>query len=217
METTVQPGGGVLPTIGRVYARKGVFSLLTLLIFLGSVGTLARYDLLPEPRPMKVAATPPGGVETPQEERVEAPEKISIPEIGLSADITNPTTIDIASLDRALLSGAVRYPTSAKLGEAGNVVLFGHSSYLPVVLNPAFKTFNGIQKLEEGDIITVYSSSMAYTYRVKSVTKESADEAGIPLAVSGKQLTLATCDSFGKKSDRFVVVSDFVESRPLGV
>jgi len=97
----------------------------------------------------------------------------------------------------------------------GNVVLFGHSSYLPIVGNQAYKTFNGIQKLKPGDIIMISSSSARYTYWVKSVTKESANDAVIPLSVSGRVLTLSTCDSFAKKTDRFVVVADFVESHAV--
>ena len=106
----------------------------------------------------------------------------------------------------------MRYPTSAKLGENGNVVLFGHSSYLPIVGNQAYKTFNGIQKLKAGDVITVSSSDEVYTYQVESMTKESANNAIIPLTVTGKELTLSTCDSFTTKTDRFVVVANFVES-----
>ena len=110
----------------------------------------------------------------------------------------------------------MRYPTSARLGETGNVVIFGHSSYLPVVGNQAYKAFNGIQKLVAGDTITVYSSGTAYTYQVRDVAKESAaSDAGIDLAVTGRVLTLATCDSFGAKSDRFIVTADFVESHSV--
>jgi LPXTG-site transpeptidase (sortase) family protein len=92
------------------------------------------------------------------------------------------------------------------------MVLFGHSSYLPVVHNLAYKTFDGIQNLTAGKVVTVYSADTAYTYRVRTVTKESATTAGIPLQVSGRVLTLSTCDSFGEKTDRFVVVADFVDS-----
>ncbi|KKW40572.1 MAG: hypothetical protein UY91_C0040G0005 [Parcubacteria group bacterium GW2011_GWB1_55_9] len=146
----------------------------------------------------------------------ELPTKIEIPDISLAAVIVNPTTTDIPSLDEKLLKGVVRYPTSAKLGEDGNVVLFGHSSYLPVVKNQAYKTFNGIQKLAMGDVVTVYSSATAYTYRVRSVVEEKADDnTAIPLSVAGKVLTLVTCNSFGQKTDRFVVVADFVESHSV--
>ena len=148
----------------------------------------------------------------------ELPTKIEIPKINLSAVVVNPTITTVAVLDKELLKGAVRYPTSAKLGEDGNVVLFGHSSYLPVVGNQAYKTFNEIQKLVEGDMITVYSSGTTYTYRVRSTTKEKADDTtAIPLSIAGKVLTLVTCNSFAAKEDRFVVTADFVESHSVSI
>jgi LPXTG-site transpeptidase (sortase) family protein len=74
---------------------------------------------------------------------------------------------------------------------------------------------NGIQKLKKGDEITVYGNGRAYVYAVETVSKEDANSAAIPLQVSGSKLTLATCDSFGTKSDRFVVVAAFVESHSI--
>ena len=146
----------------------------------------------------------------------ELPVKITIPKIGLSATVVNPESTSIAVLDSWLLKGAVRYPTSSKLGETGNVVLFGHSSYLPVVGNSAYKAFNDIQKLKPGDTVEVQGEEEVYVYAVRSVSKESADKnTPIPLMASGKELTLVTCNSFGKKSDRFVVVADFVESHAV--
>lgn len=200
----------------HIYSRKWSFMGVSAFMFLGSVFTLAQLDLLPtataaesaaapaDPLVMTKVVAPPAAPESPL--------KIEIPAISLAATIENPTTRDTEALDQGLLSGVVRYPTSAKLGETGNVVLFGHSSYLPIVRNQAYKTFNGIQKLSKGDVITVYSAERAYTYRVRSVAKESATDAGIPLAAAGRVLTLSTCDSFGAKTDRFVVVADFVES-----
>ena len=140
---------------GRAYARKWSFFGLFAFVFLGSVLLLATFDLLPEtpPAEVAVAASSPNVIVNASKvvEVVEAPMRIEIPSINLSATISNPSTVDIVTLDRALLSGVVRYPTSAKLGELGNVVLFGHSSYLPIVGNQAYKTFNGIQKLVAGD------------------------------------------------------------------
>jgi LPXTG-site transpeptidase (sortase) family protein len=204
----------------RVYARKWNFLGVFAVVFLGSIFTLGQLNLLPEMSPSAVvlAANPHLAANTnvlAPIATVELPTKIEIPAINLAATIANPTTTDVAVLDQKLLKGAVRYPTSASLGETGNVVLFGHSSYLPIVSNQAYKTFNGIQKLVAGDVVTVYSSDTAYTYQVRSVAKESANDAGIPLSVAGRVLTLATCDSFGAKTDRFVVVADFVESHSI--
>jgi LPXTG-site transpeptidase (sortase) family protein len=211
--------------LGRIWSRKWSFLGLFLLIFLLMVLLLATLDLLPEGPSAKASesnsattttavAVEPAVVPEPQE-----PVKVEIKKIGLLVTIANPDTTDVEELDRYLLKGAIRYPTSAELNVNGNVVLFGHSSYLPIVKNLAYKSFNDIQKLKSGDIITVYSLDTAYTYTVRTVEKERAQgtEGAIPLQVAGKVLTLATCNSFATKSDRFVVTADFVESHPLGV
>lgn len=147
--------------------------------------------------------------------RGEEPTSIEIPSVGIKAEVHNPNSTDIAVLDEALLSGTVRYPTSAKLGTSGNVVIFGHSSYLPIVRNQAFKAFNGIQNLKKGDEIIVYSGTKAYVYAVEEVGEADASADAIPLAVRGQKLTLSTCDSFGAKSDRFIVIADLVETRAI--
>ena len=64
-------------------------------------------------------------------------------------------------LDDALTQGAVHYPTSAPLGIDGTVLLFGHSSYLPVIIHQYYKTFDGIQDLKDGETVSVYSSDIA--------------------------------------------------------
>ena len=202
----------------QAYERKWSFLGVSVAIFAGSLFTLSALGLLPSTRaaaPEVVLGAAPVASSTPVM-RAEDPVKIVIPTIGLSATVANPVTTDIKILDQNLLTGAVRYPTSARLGETGNVVIFGHSSYLPVVGNQAYKAFNGIQKLVAGDTVTVYSSDTAYIYQVTSVSKQSAaSDAGINLAVTSRVLTLATCDSFGAKTDRFIVTADFVESHPI--
>ncbi|HEY4501053.1 MAG TPA: sortase [Candidatus Paceibacterota bacterium] len=199
-----------------IYERKWSFLGLFAVVFLVSVSVLGEIGLLPN---VSSAAKIPPATSINQSGIVaatELPVKIEIAKINLSTVISNPATTDVTLLDKELLKGAVRYPTSAKLGETGNVVLFAHSSYIPVVGNQAYKAFNGIQKLVVGDVVTVYSATMVYTYRVRSFTKESAnDNISIPLSVNGKILTLVTCNSFGTKEDRFVVVADFVESHSI--
>ncbi len=220
MERAAHIAAGLIRAGWRAYGRKWSFLGFFLIAFVGSVSMLGSLDLLPNP-PLARATDASAGstLPAPLEARKapEEPVKIAIPAINLVATIANPETADSAALDALLLKGAVRYPTSAKLGqENGNVVLFGHSSYLPIVHNLAYKTFDDIQKLKSGDSISVYSYGTVYTYQVRGVAKESAKDGVIALSVSGKVLTLATCNSFATKSDRFVVTADFVESHPLG-
>lgn len=200
----------------RIHERKWGFLGIFAIVFFGSIAVLGLFGLLPEASHTSITNSTPVATSTPVIIAAEDPVKIEVAKVGLLATIANPTTTDADVLDAHLLKGAVRYPTSARLGEKGNVVLFGHSSYLPVVGNQAYKTFNGIQKLIAGDVITVSSANIAYMYRVRSVLKESAaGNAGINLAVKERVLTLATCNSFGAKSDRFIVTADFVESHSI--
>jgi LPXTG-site transpeptidase (sortase) family protein len=210
----VQRTAELVRALLRVWQHKIAFTAVALLVFSMSVGVLASFDLLPE---RKVEATLTATrTETPVATAVtpEFPVKIEIPSIKLAVTVANPAGTDVPTLDAALHNGAVRYPVSAKLGGDGNVILFGHSSYLPVVNNPAYKAFNEIQKLNTEDRILVTGETRTFVYQVESVNSADAGTDGIPLSVSGQMLTLATCDSFGTKSDRFIVTARFVESYP---
>lgn len=211
LDITVQ----LIRALQRIYARRWHFLYTFLIVLVMSLAILSRLDLLPNGKGANMTGTlSPVAVRAEAPKEAEIPLRVEIAKIGLSVNISNPTTTDIAALDTELLKGAVRYPTSAKLNENGNVILFGHSSYLPIVRNNAYKAFNDIQKLVAGDRITVYSAGTAYVYRVRTVSKESTLNAVIPLDVNGRVLTLSTCDSFGAKTDRFVVVANLVESYP---
>jgi sortase (surface protein transpeptidase) len=148
----------------------------------------------------------------------ELPTKIVIPAAGVNATISNPSTLNVDDLDSYLSYGAARYPTSATLGEQGNMILFGHSSYLPIVNNKAYKTFDGIQNLAKGALITVYGNEgHTYTYAVTSVTKQNETTGfGIPLTTTGETLTISTCNSFATKQDRFIVTAQLVSTTVTG-
>lgn len=93
--------------------------------------------------------------------------------------------------------------------------IFGHSSHLQVVNNQNFRAFNNLEKVKEGDIVRVESTDRVNLYRVRSVELESADEGLVELSNRNRMLTLATCNSFGEPSDRFVVKADFIKSVEL--
>ncbi len=206
----------------KAWHQRWEFLVAFLSVFFITFSVLIAVDLVPEEgngSTVTVETSPlvSGKVlGTDTVEAAELPVKVEVPAIRLSTTIANPTSTDVATLDRHLNTGAVRYPTSGKLGQNGNVVLFAHSSYLPIVQNSAYKAFTGIEKLKKGDRIMVSSSSRTYVYSVDSVESADAGADAIPLTVSGQKLTLSTCDSFGTKSDRFVVTASLVESYPLG-
>ena len=141
------------------------------------------------------------------------PERLTIQSIGLDLAIQNPSTRDIRALDALLQKGPARYVDSALLGQKGNVVIFAHSSHLPVVHNQMFKAFNKIPELKNGDSITVSGGGKEYAYRVISVRRADANEDSISLAKGeGTRLTLITCDTLTSISTRWILEAEFVGS-----
>ncbi|MBI3573907.1 sortase [Candidatus Kaiserbacteria bacterium] len=146
---------------------------------------------------------------------IEEPVHVKAPSVGIDISVSDPSSTEVSTLDSALLKGAVRYPNSALLGQNAAVYLFGHQSYLPIVHNQAFKAFNGLQKLKAGDEVIVSSQSADYHYRVTSVRLVEASEATIDLSSGARKLILTTCDSFGTKTQRYVVEADFISRNPV--
>lgn len=151
-----------------------------------------------------LAATPaPVGV---------VPTHISIDAIDLDLSVQNPDTRDIAALDALLQKGPARYVDSAKLGVSGNMIIFAHSSHLPIVHNKMYKAFNDIPKLAAGDSITLTGADgKSYLYSVVSVEKADASDTTIDLStIAGTRLTLVTCDTLTGKSARFILTAEYV-------
>lgn len=206
------------------------FVLVTGVAFLLISSMFGYLDLLPESpkvaaeesRSMPIALDPHipvdgsyarSRIETTQEKESEdtTMRRIVIHSIGLDAPIGLPSSTDVTVLDQALLEGAVHYPTSAGLEDVGNILLFGHSSSLPVIHNKNYKLFNGLSKLTQGDVVRVQSNTHEYVYRVESVRMAKAEDAMVRFDTRDKRLTLVTCNnSFGDTSDRYVVEASFV-------
>ncbi len=166
-----------------------------------------------------VAPEAPLSVPLPLEQQAaEEPVKIVIADAGISSSVSNPSSTDLSMLNEKLLHGAVRYPTTALLGEDGTVLIFGHSSYLPNVRNLAYKTFDGVQNLRAGAVIDVLSATTDYRYAVRDIRIMDAADASanrIPLPSDGKYLVIVTCDSFASATSRFVVEADFLGEHAL--
>lgn len=187
--------------------------VIAVMVFIASYGVLSSLDFVPNSLEASAKVGAAGVMSADAATSAEAPTSISIPSLDLGVTIANPTSSNAEVLDAALLKGAVRYPGTGLLGEkGGNVVVFAHSSYLPVVRNLSYKAFDGIQNLRKGDKIYVTGKDRTYLYSVEGVYKANALTGGVPLHVEGNRLTLITCDSFASKSDRFVVTATLVES-----
>jgi LPXTG-site transpeptidase (sortase) family protein len=198
------------------FNRTGAFLITFVMLFALTYGFLAAVDALPEPTnsgsntPI-ITGSSHTITNTPATPVVaELPVRIAAMAIGMNVTVLNPTSTNVETLDANLLKGAVRYPTSAQLGVQGTMLVFGHSSYLPIVHNQNYKAFNAIQNLKRGDVVSVYSATQEYRYSVTGMRVADATEDVIELPTTGKHLVLVTCDSFKSKSSRFVVTADFV-------
>jgi LPXTG-site transpeptidase (sortase) family protein len=138
----------------------------------------------------------------------ESPTRIVISKIGVDATISNPSTTNVTTLDEYLKLGAVRYPGSGLLG-VGNMFIFGHSTGIKIVNNQAYKTFNNLKDLKSGDIIEVYGSAKIYRYMVSSVVLVDQTRALVEFN-DKNMLTLSTCNTFGAKSERYVVEANYL-------
>ena len=141
------------------------------------------------------------------------PVRIAISSIDVDLPVQNPQTTDIAALDKLLVKGPARYSPSAKLGERGNVLIFAHSSHLPVVHNKMYQAFNAIPEAKRGDtVVLTGSDGVEYLYVVTAIVKADInDGTTINLSQDGSsRLTLVTCDTLTAKSARYVLTADFV-------
>ncbi len=181
--------------------------------------------LVPESEVVPNTVVPAGGVQVVIPEDIldepstnidREPQKIIFDDLGgKTIDVLNPDSRAIADLDNALLEGVVRHPDSADFANVGNIFILGHSSYLPNVFNKNFQAFNEIQSLTWGDTIRLQSGDTEYVYQVDRVYKASAAALEVPNSRGVAKLTLATCNSFGSKDDRFIVEASLVETRTL--
>lgn len=136
------------------------------------------------------------------------PDKIIIDKIGVESVIQKPQSQDVEALDQALAKGAVYYPGSGTLS-FGNMFIFGHSTNWQVVNNQAYKTFNDLDKLSLGDEIKIEAEGKTFIYKVENVKLIADSDAFVDFSKSDRMLTLSTCNTFGRKQDRWVVEARF--------
>lgn len=139
----------------------------------------------------------------------ENPLSIDIPDYNIHSSIESPMNTDVKVLDSALMRAAVYYPGSGFPG-SDNMLIFGHSTGFKVVINKAYQVFNNIKTVKPGTLIYVKTQSAVHVYKTRDVKKVSKYTAWIQFKSNTPMLTLSTCDSFGKRSDRYVLEADYV-------
>ena len=133
------------------------------------------------------------------------PARIVIEKAGVDFKIVNPDSASPTFLDNELTKAPVRYPGSGTIS-SGNMFIFGHSTGFKIVQNQAYKVFNNLKNLKEGDQITIYSmTGKTYSYTVVNGQDVKKSETWINFSASAPTLTLSTCDRLSDIGDRYVV------------
>lgn len=202
-----------------IYKHKVVFALGIVIVFTITYGILFIAGFVPdELAPTRDSFNTLGrapeeymksDTQSPPLSLEEEPVRIVIENIGVDTTVSNPTSRAINLLDDLLKKGAVRYPGSGLSG-SGNMFIFGHSTGLRVVNNQAYRAFNRLGELEAGDEIRVEGKEYSYLYKVDRVRLALETEELVNFANGKTMLTLSTCNTFGKKQERFVVEASFV-------
>lgn len=143
----------------------------------------------------------------------EKPVRIQIPSLNLDVSVENPESKEVVVLDEYLKKTVVRYPGSGLLGD-GNMLLFGHSGG-GVSSSPAYRVFNNLKTLKNGDFIYVDSDNYRYVYKVNNVSLVNANNALVDFSRKEDMLTLSTCNTFGARQERYVVEAIFFDRELL--
>jgi LPXTG-site transpeptidase (sortase) family protein len=213
MQRTVNP-----PTIGLRRFESSpahmnfkdilIIAITALVIFAGTFAVLSIFGFTP--KQLQIAENPEQEEVFLYEnnEEILLPDRITISKIGVDSQIQRPQSQDVAVLDEALNIGAVYYPGSGTIN-VGNMFIFGHSTGFSVVNNQAYKTFNDLNKLVNGDEIQIESDGKTFIYKVTNLSLVDQDAAFVDFSKTDRMLTISTCNSFGKKQDRWVVEAIF--------
>lgn len=181
----------------------GIFLLAVLLTKSPVILSQLRYSNTPAPS----VATVPAAVVSPEP-------TISIPKINVNAPVVYEKSIIEEDVQRALQGGVVHYGTTAKPGEKGNTVIFGHSSNDWWEPGDYKFVFVLLDKLAPGDKITVNYESRRYTYEVTGSKVVEPTDVGVLNPTSEPTLTLITCTPPGTAWKRLVVTAKQIDPAP---
>ncbi|MDP3974022.1 MAG: sortase [Candidatus Daviesbacteria bacterium] len=134
---------------------------------------------------------------------------IVIPKIGANAVVVeNVDPFDPTVYQYALTKGVAHAAGSAYPGQNGNVFLFSHSSVNFYEAQRYNSVFYLLDKLENGDEITVYFQEKPFIYKVYEKKIVSASDVQyIKGNGTGQTLTLMTCYPAGTSFKRLLVLA----------
>jgi len=162
----------------------------------------------------QVSSTPIVGNDT----KVGPEPRVLIAKINLEVPVVYGTNSnDEAAIQKNLEDGVVHYSNTPTPGQAGNVVIVGHSSNNIFNKGKYKFAFVLLKQLEVGDTFSLNKDGVRYTYQVfeKKIVKPT-DISVLGPTAKPNTATLITCDPPGTSINRLVVVGEQVSPDPSG-
>ena len=225
----------VLPVV-RLLAASIVFSLL-----IGTIGyfslnsdslsrAFAKSNVTANPVILatstpKPAATPTGNkaiTATPAPTPEPTPSAPTIPndtvfqsDLSISAPVIWDVQFDEKTVLEKLRSGVVHMAGTAKPGQKGRVVIFGHSSNYPWVKGDYNSVFapliTGVKANQE---FFVRYNNVTYTYAAKSTQEVKPTDLSVLQPTSDGEIVFITCTPLGTSLRRQIVLAEQVYPKP---
>lgn len=167
--------------------------------------------------------TPPSTTATQEKDETTAkkpvdpnqPAKITINNISVNAPIIfDEKQIDETSFQLALRRGVVHYPYTAVPGQAGNVVIFGHSSGQVWAPGEYKFVFSRLEKLAPGYKLFIDYRGVRYSYEVTGTKVVPPTDVSVLRQTKDNTLTLITCTPVGTDKNRLIVSAEQIDPVP---
>lgn len=136
--------------------------------------------------------------------------QLEIPKIEVRAPINiNVNGDNEEEYNKALETGVAHIAGSSLLGQAGNVFIFGHSSFYFYASGDYKSVFRDLDKLKVGDEIRIKSNLKEYNYKVMDIKVVSPEEVEVIKPKNeAKTLTLMTCTPLYTSLKRLIIVAE---------
>jgi len=211
----------VLPIVASALVLVGGFYVLNFSAFQRASLTTAQQQpapTTPTPQAPAVAATSatPAPTATPAPAVAAYPNNtVIVNSINVSAPIHWDTAFDETILQNQLKSGVIQLAGTAKPGEKGAVVIFGHSSNYPWVKGDYNTIFASLSQVKNGQEIVIQYNDVTYRYQVeKSYEVQPTDLSVLSSTGQDGTLRIITCTPVGTSLRRLVVEAKQISPDP---
>jgi LPXTG-site transpeptidase (sortase) family protein len=139
---------------------------------------------------------------------------VIVNELNISAPVNWDTSFAESVIQEKLKSGVIHLQGTAKPGQVGTVVIFGHSSNFPWVKGDYNTIFATLPSTKIGQEITLQYNNQTYVYKVTKTYEVQPTDMSVLNGDSTNHLRLITCTPVGTSLRRLIVEADQISPSP---